>query len=238
MTADFVRTHQAGAVLESLAGVDGDVLFLLNWAAGPEPLGAVTGRERMLLGFPTDAGTMDGDVVRYRPASFMTCVVHEPSGCAVMPGRSQPGGLTRPDAVIELHRLNGVARRRRVATQTGQWLRFQRNSASVRDTAFDLNERTVVPRPWQARPSQRTEAARPTSRVERTGPASAVVVVRIPLPFVLSRRVPGARRGQEPPSVARFPARRRLADVRLAASPRLRVPGAGRTEGRRRGSHG
>src|ERR1700691_4342065 len=37
----FVCTHQVDAVLESLAGVEDDVLFLLNWAAGPEPLGAV-----------------------------------------------------------------------------------------------------------------------------------------------------------------------------------------------------
>src|SRR4051794_20363905 len=34
----FVRTHQVDAVLASLAGVRGDVLFLLNWAAGPETL--------------------------------------------------------------------------------------------------------------------------------------------------------------------------------------------------------
>jgi 2-dehydropantoate 2-reductase len=34
----FVRTHQVEQVLESLAGVEGDVLFMLNWAAGAEPL--------------------------------------------------------------------------------------------------------------------------------------------------------------------------------------------------------
>src|SRR3954469_6420882 len=28
----FVRAHQVDAVLESLAGTEGDVLFLLNWA--------------------------------------------------------------------------------------------------------------------------------------------------------------------------------------------------------------
>ena len=72
LIAVFVRTHQVDAVLESLAGVEGDVLFLLNWAGGPEPLGAVIGPERMVLGFPTEAGTMDGDVVRYRPRSFIT----------------------------------------------------------------------------------------------------------------------------------------------------------------------
>jgi len=80
LIAVFVRAHQVGAVLESLAGLEGDVLFALNWAAGPEPLGAVIGRERVLLGFPTDAGTMDGDVVRYRPASFMTRRVPMPVG--------------------------------------------------------------------------------------------------------------------------------------------------------------
>src|SRR5580700_5776588 len=64
LTAVVVRTHQVDAVLEAIAGLDGDVLFLLNWAAGPEPLCAAIGRDRVLLGFPTDAGTMDGEVVR------------------------------------------------------------------------------------------------------------------------------------------------------------------------------
>jgi len=52
LTAVLVRTHQVDAVLESIAGLDDDVLFLLKWAAGPEPLGAAIGRERVLLGFP------------------------------------------------------------------------------------------------------------------------------------------------------------------------------------------
>jgi 2-dehydropantoate 2-reductase len=38
LTAVFVRTHQVDAVLESLADLDGDVLFLLNWAAGAQGL--------------------------------------------------------------------------------------------------------------------------------------------------------------------------------------------------------
>src|ERR1700712_3300594 len=38
LTAVFVRTHQVDAVLESLAGLGGDVLFAVNWAAGPAPL--------------------------------------------------------------------------------------------------------------------------------------------------------------------------------------------------------
>lgn len=75
-----VRTHQVDAVLESIAGLDGDVLFLLNWAAGPEPLGVAIGRERVLLGFPTAAGTMDGEVVRYRPTSLLTRLVSMPIG--------------------------------------------------------------------------------------------------------------------------------------------------------------
>lgn len=36
LIAVTVRTHQVDTVLESLAGVEGDVLFLLNWAAGAE----------------------------------------------------------------------------------------------------------------------------------------------------------------------------------------------------------
>lgn len=88
LTAVFVRTHQVDAVLESLAGLEGDVLFLLNWAAGAEPLGAVIGHERVLLGLGTAGGTMDGDVVRYRAPSFLTRRVATPIG--------EPDGRTSP----------------------------------------------------------------------------------------------------------------------------------------------
>jgi 2-dehydropantoate 2-reductase len=88
LIAVMVRTHQVDAVLESLAGVGGDVLFLLNWAAGAEPLGAVIGRERVLLGFPTAGGTMDGDVVRHRAGSFMTRRLPMPIG--------EPDGQSTP----------------------------------------------------------------------------------------------------------------------------------------------
>jgi 2-dehydropantoate 2-reductase len=85
LTAVCVCSHQVDAVLESLAGLDGDVLFLLNWAVGPEPLGAVIGLERVLLGFPTAGGTMAGDVIRYRATNFMTrrvpMSIGEPDGC-------------------------------------------------------------------------------------------------------------------------------------------------------------
>src|SRR5580698_11394053 len=100
LIAVFVRAHQVDPVLESLAGVDGDVLFLLNWAAGPEPLGAVIGRERVLLSFPTAAGTMDGDVVRYRPPTLMTRRFPMPVG--------EPGGHATP-------RLEGIVRAFRAA---------------------------------------------------------------------------------------------------------------------------
>src|SRR3954463_15481005 len=72
LIAVLVRAHQVDPVLESIAGLDGDVLFLHAWAAGAEPLGAVIGHERVLLGFPTGGGTMDGDVVRHRATSFVT----------------------------------------------------------------------------------------------------------------------------------------------------------------------
>src|ERR1700729_1255236 len=39
LIAVLVRAHQVDAVLESHAGLEGDVLFLLNWAAGPQSLG-------------------------------------------------------------------------------------------------------------------------------------------------------------------------------------------------------
>src|SRR3984957_4970254 len=115
LIAVFVRTHQADAVLESLAGLEADVLFALNWAAGPEPLGAVIGRERVLLSFPTDAGTMDGDVVRYRPASFMTRRVPMPVG--------EPGGRATPrlERIVRAFRSAGI--NAKAEPQMDAWLK-------------------------------------------------------------------------------------------------------------------
>jgi 2-dehydropantoate 2-reductase len=80
----FVRSHQVEALLPSIAELEGDTLFLLNWAAGPAPLEEAIGRDRVLLGFPAQGGTMDGDVVRFRPTSALTRLVRmpiaEPSG--------------------------------------------------------------------------------------------------------------------------------------------------------------
>ncbi|MFJ5840287.1 ketopantoate reductase family protein [Streptomyces shenzhenensis] len=111
----FVRTHQVDAVLESLAGVQGDVLFLLNWAAGPETLGAVIGHERVLLGFPTTGGTMDGDVVRYRKSNVITRRVAMPIG--------EPDGRTTPRLVriVEAFRTAGI--NARAEPRMDAWLR-------------------------------------------------------------------------------------------------------------------
>ncbi|MGW4729740.1 ketopantoate reductase family protein [Streptomyces shenzhenensis] len=111
----FVRTHQVDAVLESLAGVQGDVLFLLNWAAGPETLGAVIGHERVLLGFPATGGTMDGDVVRYRRTNFVTRRVAMPIG--------EPDGRTTPrlERIVETFRTAGI--NARAEPRMGAWLR-------------------------------------------------------------------------------------------------------------------
>jgi 2-dehydropantoate 2-reductase len=102
LIAVLVRAHQVDAVLESLASLEGDVLFLLNWAAGPEPLGAVIGPERVLLGFPAEAGTMDGDVVRYRAASLLTRLVSMPVG--------EPDGRTTPrlERIVREFRTAGI----------------------------------------------------------------------------------------------------------------------------------
>ncbi|MFF3503308.1 ketopantoate reductase family protein [Streptomyces sp. NPDC003247] len=102
LIAVFVRTHQVDAVLESLAGLEGDVLFLHNWAAGPEPLGAVIGHERVLLGFGMAGGTMDGDVVRYRATNFMTRRVAMPIG--------EPDGRTTPRLarIVRTFRATGI----------------------------------------------------------------------------------------------------------------------------------
>jgi 2-dehydropantoate 2-reductase len=115
LIAVLVRAHQVDAVLESLAGLEGDVLFMLNWAAGPEPLGAVIGRERVLLGFPTGAGTMDGDVVRYRATSLMTRLVSMPIG--------EPDGRTTPrlERIVRAFRTAGI--NAKAEPQMDAWLK-------------------------------------------------------------------------------------------------------------------
>jgi len=102
LIAVFVRTHQVDAVLESLVGVRGDVLFMLNWAAGPEELGAAIGHERVLLSFPTTGGTMDGDVVRYRRSSALVRGLTTPIG--------EPDGRTTPrlERIVETFRAAGI----------------------------------------------------------------------------------------------------------------------------------
>jgi 2-dehydropantoate 2-reductase len=115
LIAVFVRAHQVDAVLASLAGVEGDVLFALNWAAGPGPLGAVIGPERVLLGFPTDAGTMDGDVVRYRSASFLTRRVPMPVG--------EPGGRATPRLERIVRELRTAGINAKAEPQMDAWLK-------------------------------------------------------------------------------------------------------------------
>ncbi|MEV4053831.1 2-dehydropantoate 2-reductase N-terminal domain-containing protein [Amycolatopsis sp. NPDC049688] len=102
LIAVLVRTHQVDEVLRSITAVAGDVLFLLNWAAGAEPLGAAIGHERVLLGFPTDGGTMDGDVVRYRAATVLTRLTPVPIG--------EPDGRTTPrvDRIVRTFRTAGI----------------------------------------------------------------------------------------------------------------------------------
>jgi len=115
LIAVFVRAHQVDTVLETLAGLEGDVLFMLNWAAGPEPLGTVIGRERVLLGFPTAAGTMDGDVVRYRPASFMTRRFPLPIG--------EPDGRATPRLGRIVRALRAAGINAKAEPQMDAWLK-------------------------------------------------------------------------------------------------------------------
>ncbi|MEV7435815.1 ketopantoate reductase family protein [Streptomyces griseoviridis] len=102
LVAVFVRTHQVDTVLESLAGLGGDVLFLLAWAGGAEPLGAGIGAGRVLLGFPADGGTRDGDVVRRRAPSLLTRRVAIPVG--------EPDGRVTPrlERVVGAFRAAGI----------------------------------------------------------------------------------------------------------------------------------
>jgi 2-dehydropantoate 2-reductase len=75
-----VRSHQVDAVLPALADLDSDVLFLLNHAGGVEPLSRVLGAGRVLLGFPTAGGVLDGDIVRYTAPRLMTRLLPMPIG--------------------------------------------------------------------------------------------------------------------------------------------------------------
>lgn len=102
LTLVLVRAHQVDAVLDSLAGGGGDVLFLLNWAAGAEPLVAALGG-RVLLGFPAfGGGVMDGDVVRYRGPSALDRLVTMPIG--------EPDGTIsgRVAALVQMFRSAGI----------------------------------------------------------------------------------------------------------------------------------
>lgn len=111
----LVRTHQMDAVLESLSGLQGDVLFMLNWAAGPEPLSMSIGRERVLLGFPAAAGTMDGEVVRYRADNFLTRLMQTPIG--------EPDGRITPrvEEIVRVLRTAGI--RAKAEPHTDAWLK-------------------------------------------------------------------------------------------------------------------
>jgi 2-dehydropantoate 2-reductase len=115
LIAVFVRTHQVDAILEAIVGLEGDVLFLLNWAAGPEPLGAAIGRSRVLLGFPAAGGTMDGEVVRYRATSLTTRLVRMPIG--------EPDGRTTPrlERIVQTFRSAGF--NAKAAPRMDAWLK-------------------------------------------------------------------------------------------------------------------
>jgi 2-dehydropantoate 2-reductase len=115
LIAVLVRAHQVDPVLESVADLDGDVLFMHAWAAGVGPLGAVIGHERVLLGSPTGGGTMDGDVVRYRASSFLTRRVPLQIG--------EPDGHDSPrlERVVRMFRTAGI--NTRVEPRMDAWLK-------------------------------------------------------------------------------------------------------------------
>jgi 2-dehydropantoate 2-reductase len=115
LVAVLVRAHQVDAVLESLAGLDDDVLFLLNWAAGTEPLSAVLGHERVLIGFPPTGGTMDGDVVRYRAGNLVTRRVPMPVG--------EPDGRTTPRLARIVRTFRTAGMNARAEPRMDAWLR-------------------------------------------------------------------------------------------------------------------
>ncbi|GLY03103.1 2-dehydropantoate 2-reductase N-terminal domain-containing protein [Actinoplanes sp. NBRC 101535] len=114
LTIVFVRAHQVDAVLATLAATTGDVLFALNWAGGPEALGAVIGDERVLLGFGITGGTMDGDVVRARPAGALTRRVPMPVG--------EPDGRSTPRLERVVHTLRAAGIKAKPEPRMAAWL--------------------------------------------------------------------------------------------------------------------
>lgn len=115
LIAVCVCTHQVDSVLETLVDVKGDVLFLCNWAAGPGPLGAVIGAERVLLGFPSSGGTLDGEVVRYPATSFLTRRVAMPIG--------EPDGRLTPRLEQVVGVLRAAVIKAKAHSQMDAWLK-------------------------------------------------------------------------------------------------------------------
>jgi 2-dehydropantoate 2-reductase len=115
LVAVVVRTHQVDAILPALAGLDSDVLFLLNHASGAEPLGRVLGAERVLLGFPTAGGVLDGDIVRYTAPRLMTRLLPMPIG--------EPDGrrTARLDRIVTAFRSAGF--NAKAEPQMDAWLK-------------------------------------------------------------------------------------------------------------------
>lgn len=82
-----MRKNQLPAVLPALAENrrTPNVLFMTNNAAGPQPLVAALGRERVLLGFPGAGGQREEGVVRYRMASSV-----QPTTLGELDGQASP----------------------------------------------------------------------------------------------------------------------------------------------------
>lgn len=196
----LVRTHQVAAALESLAELEGDVLFLLNWAAGPESLGAVVGHDRVLLGFPTSGGVMDGEVLRYRRASLATRLVAMPIG--------EPNGQRTPrvERVIEMFRSAGF--NAKLEPRMDAWLKTHaafevplEQAVRAAGEPRDLAENTDALRDMVSRLRQSLEALqmRPVPAgfaALRLVPKSALVPVfrrflRSPLAVSLGSAAPG-----------------------------------------------
>ncbi|CAN5169468.1 hypothetical protein BH09ACT5_BH09ACT5_16070 [soil metagenome] len=172
----LVRAQQVGAILETLAGLEGDVLFLVNWAAGPGPLVEALG-ERVLLGFPAfGGGVLDGDVVRYGPSSPLTRLVTMPIG--------EPDGSSTPrlGRIVELFRAAGI--RAKAEPRMDAWLRTH---AAVELPLGQATKEAGGPRALAERPGQVREMLRRIKQNVAGLPAGPV-----PRAFGAVRAVPEA----------------------------------------------
>lgn len=175
----LVHAQQAVEALRQLRGTDTLVVTMLNWAGDPAGLSAALGpdgqgRERLLLGFPTAGGIVDGDVVRYTAPKAVQRLMALPVG--------EPDGSdsARVREVVAL--LRGAGCHAAVEHDMTGWLRT--HAAFVAPLGLAAG-RAGGPRQLAARPGAVQALVR-----ELRGHLAALPHGPVPRSFVLLQRMP------------------------------------------------